>query len=79
MNHPVFLQRSKPQGPWRAEQGAHAVGGDQKDGLTPQPLPDQLAARREVRVHHHHQEGVQLLHREQYFLLLILGIQVNHQ
>ena len=72
MNHPVFLQRSKPQGPWRAEQGAHAVGGDQKDGLTPQLLPDQLAARREVRVHHHHQEGVQLLHRGQYFLLLSL-------
>ena len=71
MNHPVFFQRSKPQGPRRAEQGAHA-GGDQKDGLTPQPLPVQLAARREVRVHHHHQEGVQLLHRGQYFLLLNL-------
>ena len=71
MNHPVFFQRSKPRGPRRAEQGAQAVG-DQKDGLTPQPLPDQLAARREVRVHHHHQEGVQLLHRGQYFLLSIL-------
>ena len=67
----MFFQTSKPQGPRRAEQGAQAVG-DQKDGLTPQPLPDQLAARREVRVHHHHQEGVQLLHRGQYFLLSIL-------
>ena len=64
-------REAKAQGPGRAELGAHAVG-DQKDGLTPQPLPDQLAARREVRVHHHRQEGVQLLHRGQYFLLLIL-------
>ena len=71
MNHPVLFQRSRPQGPRRAEQGAHAVG-EQKDGLTLQPLPDQLAARREVRVNHHHQEGVQLLHRGQYFLLSIL-------
>ena len=47
--------RETSPGHGRAEQGVHAVG-DQRDGLTPQPLLDQHAARREVAACHQYLE-----------------------